>query len=92
MLVPGITPATVCPFIDFNLNSELRKFTTADGKPIHNGAPVDLGLLNEKWESLALVPVNEEKDGRDVKDEYYLLTISDNDFITNNGTPRASLV
>ena len=48
---------------------------------MHNGAPVNLGLLNEKWESLALVPVG----GCAPKDEYYLFTLSDNDFITNNG-------
>ncbi|KAL2018114.1 hypothetical protein VTK56DRAFT_1244 [Thermocarpiscus australiensis] len=84
-LVEGIVPATLCPFIDYNLNSQLNKFTAANGDVVHNGAPDDLGLLNEKWESLALLPVNGAKDGRDVKDEYFLFTLSDNDFITNNG-------
>ncbi len=54
---------------------------------IHNGAPVNMGLLNEKWEALALVPVN-PKGGKGKAcdgDEYYLFTLSDNDFITNNG-------
>ena len=38
---------------------ELNKFTAADGDVVHNGAPVDLRLLNnEKWEALALLPVH----------------------------------
>ncbi len=63
---------------------------------MHNGAPVNFGLLNEKWEALALVPVYPELQGKGkgkvskgcaaVEDEYYLFTLSDNDFITNNGT------
>ncbi|KAH6618248.1 esterase-like activity of phytase-domain-containing protein [Chaetomium sp. MPI-SDFR-AT-0129] len=93
-LVSGITPAELCSFLDFNDNDELNKFTTAEGDVIHNGSPVDLGLLNEKWESLALVPVNVADSSskkrtkcqiRDDDDEYYLFTLSDNDFITNNG-------
>ena len=76
VLKPGITPATYCPFIDFNINSELNKF----GR--HNGGPDDVGLLNEKWESLALAPV----DGEDGEEgEYFLFSLSDNDFITQNG-------
>ena len=85
-LVPGITPAQLCPFIDYNINTELNKFKTANGNVIHNGGAVDNGLLNEKWESIALVPVNNDQGkGRDEKDEYYLISVSDNDFITNNG-------
>lgn len=52
---------------------------------MHNGLPIDLGLLNEKWEALALLPVNKPRNGRDVKDEYFLLVVSDNDFITDHG-------
>ncbi|KAM7183999.1 Esterase-like activity of phytase domain containing protein [Naviculisporaceae sp. PSN 640] len=85
ILVPGITPATLCPFLDFNINTELSKFTAANGHVVHNGGVTDRGLLNEKWESLALLPVNGERNGHDDKDEYYLIAISDNDFITNNG-------
>lgn len=86
VLVPGITPAQLCPFVDYNINSELGKFKAANGDVVHNGAPVNLGLLNEKWESLALLPVNNNQDkGRDEKDEYYLITLSDNDFITDDG-------
>ncbi|KAF2404750.1 outer membrane autotransporter [Trichodelitschia bisporula] len=87
-LKTGITPATYCSFLDFNLNSELNKFG------VHNGGAQDAGLLNEKWEGLALLPViGEDKQGkRDGKgkdkedgDEYYLFSLSDNDFITQNG-------
>jgi hypothetical protein len=58
---------------------------------VHNGAPVDFGLLNEKWEALALVPVIKEGKskgkgcGGKGGDEYFLITLSDNDFITNDG-------
>jgi hypothetical protein len=69
---------------------------------VHNGAPVDFGLLNEKWEALALLPVHADDEakgkgkgkgkgkvnscGGKNEDEYYLITLSDNDFITDNGT------
>lgn len=78
----------MCPFIDYNINSELNKFKTAEGDVIHNGAPVNLGLLNEKWEALALVPVHTSGKGKGCgksSDDYYLITLSDNDFITDNG-------
>lgn len=76
VLNPGITPALYCPFLDFNINSELGKFG------LHNGGAQDAGLLNEKWESLALAPL----DGKDGKDgEWFLFSLSDNDFITQNG-------
>jgi hypothetical protein len=41
-------------------------------------------LLNEKWESLALASVDGGDDG-DANDQYFLLSISDNDFVTQNG-------
>ncbi|KAJ2902965.1 outer membrane autotransporter protein [Zalerion maritima] len=75
-----ITPALNCPFVDFNNNTELARFG------LHNGSPDNDGLLNEKWEGLALLPVN--SDGGVVKDkenEYYLFAASDNDFITDDG-------
>ncbi|GAB1312603.1 Esterase-like activity of phytase-domain-containing protein [Madurella fahalii] len=87
-LVAGINPAELCPFIDYNINSELNKFKTAEGDVIHNGAPINLGLLNEKWEALALVPVHMSDKGKGCgksSDDYYLITLSDNDFITDNG-------
>ena len=66
--------ATYCSFLDFNVNSQLERFG------VHNGGAQDTGLLNEKWESIATVPVNDGKDG-----EYFVFSLSDNDFITQNG-------
>jgi hypothetical protein len=84
-LKPGITPAQYCPFLDFNINSELAKFG------LRNGGAQDEGLLNEKWEALGLVPVEPEqkaakKAGKKGEEtEYFLLALSDNDFVTQNG-------
>ena len=83
VLNAGIVPATYCPFLDYNINSQLNKFG------VHNGGAQDAQLLNEKWESLALVPVNpggdDEGDDEGDDDEYYLFSLSDNDFITQDG-------
>lgn len=76
ILNPGITPATYCPFIDFNINSQLNRFG------VHNGGAQDQYLLNEKWESLGIVPVD-GKIGDD--DEWFLFSFSDDDFITQDG-------
>lgn len=75
VLQSDVTPATYCSWLDFNVNSELGKFG------LHNGGAQDAGLLNEKWEAMALVPVN--GNGRD--GEYFLFSLSDNDFITQDG-------
>lgn len=76
VLEAGVKAAEYCSFLDFNVNSELGKFG------LHNGGAQDQFLLNEKWESLALVPV----DGEEGKDgEWFLFSLSDNDFITQDG-------
>lgn len=76
VLKSGITAAAYCSFLDYNVNSELGRFG------LHNGGAQDASLLNEKWESLALVPV----DGLNGADgEWFLFSVSDNDFITQNG-------
>lgn len=76
VLDPNITPAEYCSFLDFNINSQLKRFG------VHNGGKNDTRLLNEKWESLDFVPV----DGKDGADgEYFLFTMSDNDFVTQKG-------
>ncbi|KAF4556109.1 Hypothetical protein D9617_1g079840 [Elsinoe fawcettii] len=76
VLNPGIKAAEYCSFVDYNINAQLNRFG------VRNGGPLGDGLLNEKWESLALVPV----DGKDGKDgEFFLISLSDNDFITQNG-------
>jgi hypothetical protein len=42
----------------------------------------DQFLLNEKWESIGMVPVD-GKHGDD--DEWFVFSLSDNDFITQDG-------
>ncbi|KAI2628679.1 esterase-like activity of phytase-domain-containing protein [Hypoxylon sp. NC1633] len=70
-----ITPAEYCSFLDFNVNSQLNRFG------VHNGGNQDQYLLNEKWESIGMVPVSPStSDG-----QYYIFSLSDNDFITQNG-------
>lgn len=75
VLKSGINPAKYCPWLDFNINSELNKFGVTNGGP----SSPNLSPLNEKWEGLALVPVHGSKD------EHFLISLSDNDFITQNG-------
>ncbi|KAL8947897.1 MAG: hypothetical protein Q9222_005872 [Ikaeria aurantiellina] len=72
----GIKAATYCPFLDFNVNAELARFG------LHNGGEQDRGLLNEKWEGIALAPVDGKK-GRD--GEWFVFSLSDNDFVTQDG-------
>ena len=85
VLSSNVTAATYCSFLNFNDNSQLKKFG------LHNGGAQDAGLLNEKWESLVLLPVKPSSNSwskwsRDSDDdEYYLFSLSDNDFITQNG-------
>jgi hypothetical protein len=81
-LKDGITPVTYYPFINFNDNSQLSKFGA------HNGGAQDRGLLNEKWESLALVPIEEGDDC----DDYFLFSLSDNDFRQIDGKSPACCI
>lgn len=78
VLDDGITPAEYCAWLDFNVGSELARFG------LHNGGEDDEGLLNEKWESLAVVPVL-GADGGQVEGEWWVFSLSDNDFITQDG-------
>ncbi|KAJ9664821.1 hypothetical protein H2201_005042 [Coniosporium apollinis] len=81
-LVSGIVPAEYCEFVNINDNSELAKFK------LHNGGAQDAGLLNEKWESVSLVPVEPKADGSQSSNdgkEYFMICFSDNDFITQDG-------
>jgi hypothetical protein len=76
VLNPGIVAAQYCSFLDFNVNSQLNRFG------VRNGGAQDANLLNEKWESIALLPV----DGKTGADgEYFVFSFSDNDFITQTG-------
>ncbi|KAI0413171.1 esterase-like activity of phytase-domain-containing protein [Xylaria grammica] len=71
----GITAAEYCSFLDFNVNAQLNRFN------VHNGGNTDPGLLNEKWESLGVVPVNPKAPNG----EFFVFSLSDNDFITQDG-------
>ncbi|KAF8424855.1 esterase-like activity of phytase-domain-containing protein [Tirmania nivea] len=75
-LLSNITSAEYCSFMSFNVDSELSKFG------LRNGGADDEHCLNEKWESIAMMPVD-GKDGDD--DEWWVLSLSDNDFITQDG-------
>ncbi|KAI1333965.1 esterase-like activity of phytase-domain-containing protein [Xylariaceae sp. FL0016] len=75
VLKDGITPAAYCNFLDFNVNSQLNRFG------LHNGGEQDQYLLNEKWESLGMVPVSPQNSNG----EYFIFSLSDNDFITQDG-------
>ncbi|KAF1947997.1 hypothetical protein EJ02DRAFT_391503 [Clathrospora elynae] len=86
VLKGDIVPATYCPWLSFNNNAQLNRFG------VRNGGVQDENLLNEKWESLALLPVDKDdkigRSDRQAEDEgkqYYLISFSDNDFITQNG-------
>ncbi|KIW78121.1 hypothetical protein Z517_07954 [Fonsecaea pedrosoi CBS 271.37] len=91
VLAASIIPATYCSWLDYNVNAQLNRFG------VHNGGPQDAGLLNEKWESIAVVPVNPSgptcKDGYTKSDgEYFIFSLSDNDFITQDGFMNGGLL
>ncbi|KAI1945590.1 hypothetical protein LOZ04_002029 [Ophidiomyces ophidiicola] len=78
----GLKALDYCPWIDINSDDQLARFG------LHNGGAQDAQLLSEKWESLVLMPLKKEdwtgQAGPDKK-EYLLFTMSDNDFVTQNG-------
>lgn len=92
-LLENVTAAEYCSWLDYNVNSQLERFG------VRNGGEQREGLLNEKWESLAVVPVlkeNTESTTTDMKakrttgedenkGEFFVLSFSDNDFITQDG-------
>jgi hypothetical protein len=86
VLKNDIVPATYCPWLSYNNNDQLNRFG------VHNGGAQDEGLLNEKWESFALTPVDKkdkigysDRQDEDEGKQYYIFSFSDNDFITQNG-------
>jgi hypothetical protein len=79
VLSADVTPALYCPWLSYNNNEQLGRFG------VHNGGAQDASLLNEKWESFALAPVDSKFETKGDGDEYYLISVSDNDFITQNG-------
>ena len=74
-----VVPATYCPWLSYNVNSQLNRFG------VRNGGAQDANLLNEKWESFAVAPVDGDYETKGEGKEYYLISFSDNDFITQNG-------
>ncbi|KAL1591907.1 hypothetical protein SLS60_011499 [Paraconiothyrium brasiliense] len=79
VLNADIIPAQYCPWLSYNNNNQLNRFG------VHNGGEQDATLLNEKWESLALLPVDGKFRSKGEGEEYYLISFSDNDFITQDG-------
>ncbi|KAH3968204.1 hypothetical protein HBH64_072400 [Parastagonospora nodorum] len=84
VLKSDITPAEYCPFLSYNVNPQLNRFG------VRNGGVQDANLLNEKWESFAFLAVDDddsagEGENDDGGKDYYLISFSDNDFITQNG-------
>ncbi|KZT41771.1 hypothetical protein SISSUDRAFT_1069692 [Sistotremastrum suecicum HHB10207 ss-3] len=75
VLDPSITPATYVPFVNFLDPVQLARFG------LHNGNPTGSQLIDSKFESLALAPVNDPK----FPNDYFLFTASDNDFISTQG-------
>ena len=75
--LPNLSFDTYCSFININNDTDLARFG------LHNGGPY-AGELNEKWESLAIVPVPAGAPGAGDK-EFYVISVSDNDFITQDG-------
>jgi hypothetical protein len=71
----AVKPATYQKFLDINDNAQLNRFG------LHNGLPNDSNDLYEKWESMAVVPVDDPRAPHD----YFLFVGSDNDFITQHG-------
>jgi len=80
--------AEYCTWLNINNNEQLARFG------LHNGGPQDQFLLDEKWESMAVLPVHKDDyigrtpfsstfDGTDR--QYYIITFSDNQYITQDG-------
>ncbi|KAG0130380.1 hypothetical protein HOY82DRAFT_486769, partial [Tuber indicum] len=76
ILNSNIKPALYYPFLDINNAAQLAKFG------LHNRGAQDGALLDEKWESLAIAPVDGQIGG---DDWWFVITISDNDPITQGG-------
>ncbi|KAF9483227.1 hypothetical protein BDN70DRAFT_874104 [Pholiota conissans] len=75
VLDSSITPAEYVSFVNIVDDAQLARFG------LHNGKPNDPTLINGKWESLALAPVNDPA----FPDDYFLFAGSDNDFLSTQG-------
>jgi hypothetical protein len=75
VLNASIIPAAYQKFVDINDATQLAKFG------LHNGLPYDQNDLDEKWESIAVLPAFDKQNPND----YFLVVATDNDFITQDG-------
>ncbi|EJD55294.1 hypothetical protein AURDEDRAFT_140900 [Auricularia subglabra TFB-10046 SS5] len=71
----GVVPAAYQSFVSLIEDDQLKRFG------LHNGKPENAQLIDAKWESIALAPVQD----LDFPDDYFLFTVSDNDFQTTDG-------
>jgi hypothetical protein len=71
-----IEPAEYQKFISLVNATELARFG------LHNGGNFDSTLIDGKWESLAVSPCLDDS----APNDFFIFTVSDNDFITVNGT------
>ncbi|KAL0945215.1 hypothetical protein HGRIS_000727 [Hohenbuehelia grisea] len=71
----SIKAANYVSFLSMIDKDQLARFS------LHNGKPDDPTLLNAKWESLALAPVDDPA----FPNDFFLFTASDNDFISTKG-------
>ncbi|KAF8326354.1 esterase-like activity of phytase-domain-containing protein [Cantharellus anzutake] len=76
VLDPSITPAAYASFVNYLDPDQLGRFG------LQNGGAKDKTLISAKWESFALAPVLD----RSFPNDYFLFTMTDNDFITINGS------
>ncbi|KAK3678698.1 hypothetical protein LTR78_001151 [Recurvomyces mirabilis] len=76
-LLPHVKTTQYCSFLDINDNTDLARFGLQNGPPYATE-------LNEKWESIAIVPVPAGVTGAG-DHEFYIISVSDNDFITQDG-------
>jgi hypothetical protein len=75
ILKPGITPATLTPWLNINDEAELGRFG------LTSVGPNTPNFLSDKWEGLALLPVLDPSAPYD----FFLFVGNDNDFLTTNG-------
>ncbi|KDR72255.1 hypothetical protein GALMADRAFT_229077 [Galerina marginata CBS 339.88] len=75
VLDSSITPADYVSFVNFLDPVQLARLG------LHNGKPDDPTLVDGKWESLALAPVDDPA----FPDDYFLFTAADNDFQSTQG-------
>ncbi|KAF8209524.1 esterase-like activity of phytase-domain-containing protein [Mycena galopus ATCC 62051] len=73
-LAKGVTAAEYVGFVNYADPTQLGRFG------LHVGDPDDNTLIDAKWESFALAPV-----GPSAPDDYFLFSVSDNDFMTTQG-------